>query len=482
MNDIGQRYPAPELGGVVLDHLGEGVIVYDAALRYVVFNSFMERLTGTRSEEVLGRFAPEVFPFLRTLGMEAAMRRALSGEEVTLPEVMVRMPRTNREIWELPRYKPQRDGSGRIVGVLALVTDVTERKQTEAELRAAMVELAELRGGERVQPVHAPVHAGVQVRPIIGESAQVQEALRQVQLVAPTEATVLISGETGTGKELFARAVHELSQRRSRPLIKVNCAAISANLVESELFGHVRGAFTGAVQARAGRFELADQGTIFLDEVGELPLEIQAKLLRFLQEHEFEAVGSSTTRYSDVRVIGATNRNLEQAVAAGRFREDLYYRLNVFPIALPPLRERRTDVPLLVRTHLAELAVRLRRPVQELTAQSMDYLLAHDWPGNVRELHNVLERAAIASSGPVLEIPPLSQARHLPPGPTPRSERLMDVERMHIQSVLARSHGVIEGPDGAARLLGLQPSTLRSRMVKLGIVRQRGGSATKYRG
>lgn len=315
---------------------------------------------------------------------------------------------------------------------------------------------------------------------IIGASPSLLAALRQVELVAPTGSTVLIAGETGSGKELFARAVHSRSGRSRRPFVKVNCGAIAPGLVESELFGHVKGAFTGAVDKRIGRFELADGGTILLDEISELPLDAQVKLLRVLQEHEFEPVGSSRTIRADVRVIAATNRDLDRAVAEGRFRDDLLYRLNVFPIRVPPLRERPSDIDVLVPFFIAGLARKLRKPVKGFDEQSMRRLREYTWPGNVRELQNVVERSAILSPGPILELDGTLPAStfaartHVPALPSGSfvargADKLEDIERAHIFAVLRRTAGVVSGPRGAATILGLRPNTLRSRMKRLGI-------------
>jgi formate hydrogenlyase transcriptional activator len=319
---------------------------------------------------------------------------------------------------------------------------------------------------------------------IVGNSPALLKVLRDVEQVAPTDSTVLISGETGTGKELVARAIHNRSTRSSRALVIVNCSAISAGLVESELFGHVKGAFTGALDRRIGRFELANGGTIFLDEIGELSLDTQVKLLRVLQEREFEPVGSSRTLSVDVRVIAATNRNLRDAVEAGRFRGDLFYRLNVFPIELPPLRERRSDIPKLVAFVLSRISKRLGKKIEGVSRESMEHLLNYPWPGNVRELQNVIERAGIVSTEPILQLdrdlipvtgakaPENQNMEALVSSRTASSSELPtlnQVERNHILAALQRAGGKIEGMNGAARILDLHPNTLRHRLQKLGI-------------
>lgn len=323
---------------------------------------------------------------------------------------------------------------------------------------------------------------------IVGNSPTLLEVLRRVDQVAPTDSSVLIYGETGTGKELIARAIHDRSTRKKRPLVKVNCSAISAGLVESELFGHVKGAFTGAFERRIGRFELADGGTIFLDEVGELPLETQVKLLRVLQEREFEPVGSNRSVRVDVRIIAATNRNLEDSIKAGSFRSDLYYRLNVFPLEVPPLRDRRSDIPQLAMFFLSRYARNLGKKMEGISVSATESLKNYLWPGNVRELQNVIERALILSRGPLLELDSdlasLPAPEVLPAAPSreavdarnswPSSSTLPtleEVERAHISAVLQQTRGVIEGTKGAAKTLGMHPNTLRHRMEKLGIKR-----------
>jgi formate hydrogenlyase transcriptional activator len=307
---------------------------------------------------------------------------------------------------------------------------------------------------------------------LIGASPALKEVVRQVEVVAPTDATVLLQGETGAGKECFARAVHQLSARRDRPFIAVNCAAIPAALLESELFGHERGAFTGALTQRRGRFELAHRGTLFLDEIGDLPLEVQPKPLRVLQEQEFERVGGIHTQRVDVRLVVATNRDLAQMVAAGQFRADLYYRLNVFPITVPPLRQRPEDIPLLVGHFMRRYARQLGKRIDTIPAETQAALTSYHWPGNVRELQNVIERAVILSAGPVLRLAWDALPQRGPDTGAPgRVRTLEEVEREHILSVLQDAKWVVGGPQGAAARLGLRRTTLLYRMERLGISR-----------
>jgi transcriptional regulator with GAF, ATPase, and Fis domain len=311
---------------------------------------------------------------------------------------------------------------------------------------------------------------------MVGGSSGLREVLHKIEQVAETHATVLILGETGTGKEPVAHAVHDLSPRRDRPLVKVNCAALPSALVESEFFGHEKGAFTGALAKKMGRFALADGGTIFLDEIGDLPLELQAKLLRVLQEGEFDPVGSTKSVKVDVRVIAATNRNLQEAVSTGDFRSDLYYRLNVFPITIPPLRERKEDIPALVELFVAKFNRSMGKDVSVISQQVMDTLQAYEWPGNIRELQNVVERAVILSEGQALRLEGALEGVGAAGEVPTVGESLVDVERAHIQGVLEKCSWKVAGKKGAAARLGLNPSTLRSRIEKLGIRKPNGGS------
>jgi formate hydrogenlyase transcriptional activator len=305
---------------------------------------------------------------------------------------------------------------------------------------------------------------------IIGESARLKQALQQVEIVAPTDSTVLILGETGTGKELLARAIHNLSRRRGRTFMKINCAAIPTGLLESELFGHERGAFTGAIAQKIGRFEAADQGTLFLDEVGDIPLELQSKLLRVLQEQEFERLGSTKTLRVNVRLVAATHRDLEKMVAEKLFRNDLYYRLHVFPLSVPPLRERAEDIPMLVRYFTQKFARQMNRQIDTIPRDVLDTLSRYAWPGNIRELENLIERAVILSQGSELRVP-LDEARASATASGPAPATLEAAEREHIMRALNETGWVIAGPRGAAGRLGMKRTTLQSKMQKLGISR-----------
>jgi len=386
---------------------------------------------------------------------------------------------------------------GESLGVLALfdrgVLDTDALEWLRVFAAYAAVSIANARAFEESEVVRARIEeenlylreeatAALGMGDFVGQSPGLQKVLRQVQLVAPTDASVLITGESGTGKELVARAIHERSARKGRALIKVNCSAVPDSLFESEFFGHVKGAFTGAVNDRPGRFELADDGTLFLDEIGEVPIAMQTKLLRVLQEREFERVGDTRTRNVDVRIIAATNRDLKREVEAGRFRQDLFYRLSVFPVEIPPLRERREDIPRLVEHFVTQSAQRLNRPVPRVTQAGLSQLTAHDWPGNVRELQNVVERAVILSQGGPLRfyLDPSTSARSDKRSPAPHTpspprlltrEELKQLEGESIMHALKQTGGKIFGPDGAAQLLGLKPTTLASRIKKLGITR-----------
>ncbi len=362
--------------------------------------------------------------------------------------------------------------------------EILARKQTEEQLRQALVELRQLKDKLHAENryLQDEIDRHHNFGEIIGVSSARKELIEAIETVASTDVNVLVTGETGTGKELVARAIHAQSNRKGKPLIKVNCASIPRELFESEFFGHVRGAFTGAIKDRAGRFQLADGGTLFLDELGEIPMELQSKLLRILQEGEYERIGDERTRTVDVRVIAATNRDLVEEKKAGRFREDLYYRLNVFPIQVAPLRQRTDDIPLLATHFLNLAAAKMRRPAYSLTQDNLTELQRYDWPGNIRELQNIMERAMLTVRSGVYHFDLISKrdAPNVKPAPTSphqttdHSTILTDTEmssreRQNIIAALKKTLGRIEGKEGAATLLGMKPSTLRSRLKKMGL-------------
>ena len=351
-----------------------------------------------------------------------------------------------------------------------LLAQVANQVAIAVENALAFQEIAELKNklAEEKLYLEEEIRIDHNFEEIVGESTALKRVLSQAETVAPTDSAVLIQGETGTGKELVARAIHNLSRRRYRTFVKVNCAAIPIGLLESELFGHERGAFTGAIVQKVGRFELAHQGTLFLDEVGDIPLELQPKLLRVLQEKEFERLGGTRTIRIDVRVVAATNRDLAKMVAEGQFRSDLFYRLNVFPISMPPLRERPEDIPLLVRYFAQRFSRRNDKPIETIPSEDMEELTRYHWPGNARELENLIERAVILARGPVLRIPP-GELTVEPETPSPLPSTLAAAEREHILRALRETNWVIGGPTGAAARLGLRRTTLQSRIKKLGI-------------
>ncbi|RIK72089.1 Fis family transcriptional regulator [candidate division KSB1 bacterium] len=351
----------------------------------------------------------------------------------------------------------------------ALEKEIAARKQSEASLQQAFTEIAQLQEQLQAENIYLKEEIKLEhnYEEIIGESEALKYVLHKVEQVASGDTTVLLLGETGVGKELFARAIHSLSPYRERPLVKVNCAALPSHLIESELFGHEKGAFTGAVEKQIGRFELAEGATIFLDEIGELPLELQPKLLRVLQDGEFERLGNPKTLKVKTRVIAATNRDLDEEIRLGRFRKDLFYRLNVYPITVPALRERRQDIPLFVQAFVQRFNKKLGKALDTVPQKTMQALLQYEWPGNVRELQNVIERAVVTATDATLriELPMPSGAKNA------GAKTLEEVEREHILKTLEATQWKVEGVEGTAARLGLNPSTLRSRMNKLGIRR-----------
>jgi PAS domain S-box-containing protein len=435
----------------VLSRISDAFVALDLEGRYTYANERAVALAGRPREELIGRTPWELFEVVGPPLRQAHRQAIESGNAVTI-EMASRTPGK----WYEARVYPSP------TGVSIFFEDISDRKREKDQLRSDRDYLRQELGGDAFAEV-------------IGADNGLRRLMDSVAMVAATNTNVLVTGETGTGKELIARAIHEGSPRRERLLVKVNCAAISAGLVESELFGHERGAFTGAVQRRKGRFELANGGTLFLDEVGELPLETQVKLLRVLQEREFERVGGTETIRVDVRVVAATNRDLPEMVARGRFREDLYYRLAVFPVALPPLRERAGDIPLLVQSFVRRFARQSGRRIDAVSPEAMRRLCAYHWPGNVRELQNVIERAVVLSRHPILDVsalPTLPDPSDVTPSPVaPGPATIDDVQRGYAAKVLAETSWVIEGERGAARKLGLHPNTLRSRLKRWGLSR-----------
>ena len=401
------------------------------------------------------------------------------GEEYYYDEFRV-VRRDGSVLWVSSKGRPFSSNSGRPERMIGVNIDITERKLAEEALKSALDEVRLLKDRLHEENIYLQeeIRVATDFGEIIGDSAALRKVLRQAEQVASTDTTVLILGETGTGKELLAHAIHNHSRRQKRPLVKVNCAALPAPLIENELFGHEKGAFTGADSRRMGRFALADGGSIFLDEVGELPLDLQTKLLRVLEEGEFELVGGSRTVSVDVRIIAATNRDLSKAVANGTFRSDLYYRLSIFPITMPPLRERREDIRMLVAHLVKQLSGKIGKKIESIPQSVISVLQNYDWPGNVRELKNVIERAVIISQGSKLQLietfDPLTsktESADLSLDPAVENETLEQSEYRLILSTLKKVHWRVEGPGGAADLLGVHSSTLRSRMKKLGISR-----------
>jgi PAS domain S-box-containing protein len=468
---------------LILRAAGEGIFGVNAEGRTTFVNPAAETMLGWETGELIGRDMHACVHHHRPDGthyphQECPIYAAFRDGAVHHVENEMFFRKDGSGFWVEYTSTPIRD-RGRLVGAVIIFRDVSERHAADERLRAALAEVDTLR--ERLQRENAYLQEEMALernhRGVVGRSGAIQKILSQVELVARTDAAVLVTGESGTGKELIAGAIHEASERNARPLIRVNCAAIPRELFESEFFGHVRGAFTGALRDRIGRFELADGGTLFLDEVGEIPLELQGKLLRVLQEGQFERVGEERTRHVDVRIIAATNKDLRREVREGRFREDLYFRLDVFPIVSVPLRERVEDIPLLALHFLAGAQRKLKVEGLALSEGDVARLCAYGWPGNVRELQNVIERAAIlARNGRLFVDLPRDRGQALaqqPPspatGPIMTETQRRDRDRIAIIAALDASGGKISGPGGAAEILGLRPTTLSSRIRALEI-------------
>ena len=457
----------------ILESMSEGVYGLDANGKATFVNTAAETLTGWGAQDLIGKSIHQFHHHSYADGHHYPQ------EECPIYQCLI----DGRSRFNESEVFWRKDGSsfpvdysatpilegGKITGAVVVFKDIRERKLAQENLNQALQQVQRLK--ERLQAENTYLKEEIQTEflgEIVGQSSSIMALQQQIAMVAPTDACALIQGENGTGKELVARALHRQSARSDRPMVKLNCGAIPEGLVDSELFGHEKGAFTGAVAQRIGRFELADGGTLFLDEVSELSLEAQVKLLRVLQEKEFERVGGNQTIKVDVRVIAASNIDLQQCVSQGRFRMDLYYRLKVFPLAVNPLRERKSDIPLLANMFAQQACKKLGKTFNGITTQSLKWLSEYNWPGNVRELQNRVEHAAILHDGNMLHIPNVDG--HIPqdaPSSVPVS--LQAAERQHIQQALAHCQGIIAGDQGAARLLEVPPSTLRSRMKKLGL-------------
>lgn len=442
--------------------------------RFIRANQAAMKVLGIKPEEVEGTFGKTLVAGDKETQsrLRAAFEAADQGKESDAVQLELRRKDNGSPVWVQRWSKPTADGKS----TRTMMVDITDRVLMEREQARLQAQNDYLL--EEIRSAH-------NFGDLIGTSPGLRKVAQQIQLVAPTHTAVLVTGESGTGKELVARAIHENSQRKGRALIIVNCGAVPDNLFESEFFGYTRGAFTGAVREKPGRFELADGGTLFLDEIGEIPLPMQAKLLRVLQEQEIERIGDTRTRKINVRIIAATNRNLEHEVEAGRFRQDLFYRLSVFPIEMPPLRERREDIAPLVLHFVKQMGRRLNRPVPRITQATLSQLEAHDWPGNVRELQNAVERALILSQrGPLqFDLPDFRKSHSstalqpVPPaGVLLTRDELKRREHESIAAALKQTGGKIFGVEGAAALLGMKPTTLASRIKALGLNRKSGAS------
>lgn len=443
--------------------------IVDSNRRCTYLNKRWLDFTGRTMEEELGEgWMQGIHPD----DYEGCLENYVSSFEQRRPvELEYRVRRKDGEYrWVYYTGIPRFSADGTFLGYIGSAIDITERKESEVALQTAHEELHQLKNQLEAENISLQQELQLDDKfgEIVGQSDAIKYVLFKISQVAPTDSTVLITGETGTGKELAARAIHGTSSRKDRPLIKVNCGALSPTLIESELFGHEKGAFTGAVGRKQGRFELANGGTIFLDEIGELPTELQVKLLRVIQESEFERLGGSKTIKVDVRIIAATNRNLKLEVEQGTFREDLWYRLNVYPITMPPLRQRKDDIPPLVEHFVNTYARKFGKTISSVSPRTMHSLQDHSWPGNIRELANVIERAVIHSQGSVLQV----VDRFEMVAEAASTQTLEEVERDYIIRTLENTGWRIEGKYGAARILGLNPSTLRTRMLKLGIQRR----------
>ncbi|NOX84909.1 MAG: PAS domain S-box protein [Chlorobi bacterium] len=463
------KKPLKELlnGETILQAMPEFAYVFNKQNQLLMWNRNLESVLGYTKEEL---FKKDVYDFMeensREKNNEAINKIFTDKEEQILEQNILTKSGKKIPVIDIANYVVI-DGEEYLVG---MAIDISKLKESDKKLRQAIAELQDLK--DQLQNENIYLRKEIESRQgfeeIIGNSEPLMHSLYRVEQVAETDTTVLLEGETGTGKELFAHAIHKRSKRKDRPFVKVNCASLPASLIESELFGHEKGAFTGAIQKQIGRFELAHRGTIFLDEIGELPLDLQSKLLHVLQSGEFERIGNPKTIKVDVRVIAATNRNLEDQIRKKRFRKDLYYRLNVYPITIAPLRDRISDIPLLTEHFVKKFNLQMDKNINKIPAKTIKQLQKYSWPGNIRELENIIERAVIISSGSSLSVEPILEPRFEEPD---KFLPLAEYERQYIIRVLEKTYWRVEGPEGAARILDMHPETLRSRMRKLEIKR-----------
>jgi len=451
----------------ILKAMPEFAYVFNKHNELVLWNKNLESLLGYSPDEL---YRKNVYDFMeksvKDINTEVISKLFRDKEEQSLEQNILTKSGKKIPVIDTANYVLI-DGEEYMVG---MAIDISKLRETEEKLRLVITELQDLK--DKLQSENIYLRKEIESRhgfeKIIGDSEPLMHSLFRVEQVAETDTTVLLEGETGTGKELFAHAIHKRSKRKDKPFVKVNCASLPASLIESELFGHEKGAFTGAIQKQIGRFELADQGTIFLDEIGELPFDLQAKLLHVLQSGEFERIGNPKTVKVDVRVIAATNRNLEDQIRKKRFRKDLYYRLNVYPITIAPLRDRISDIPLLAEHFVKQFNRQMDKNIKKIPVKTIKQLQKYSWPGNIRELENIIERTVIISHGSSLSVDPILEPRF---EETDKLLPLAEYERRYIIKVLEKTYWRVEGPEGAARILDMHPETLRSRMRKLEIKR-----------
>ncbi len=453
----------------LVETMNEGLGIMDEKGVWKYVNEKWCEMTGYSREDIIGRSVHEMLDEEGRKVFEEQMVRRLKGERQ--PYEIVGARKDGSKIFVRVSPRPILDESGQFRGSFAVFTDITELKKTEESLRKALSEIQILKDRLETENIYfrSADKMKHQFSNMVGQSNAFKYVVYRAEQVAPTNATVLVTGETGTGKELIAAAIHQMSPRKERPLVIVNCAALPANLIENELFGREKGAFTGADARQLGRFDIANGSTVCLDEIGELPMDVQAKLLRVIQHGEFERLGSSKTVRVDVRIVATTNRNLEEEVRNGRFRADLFYRLNIFPITVPPLRQRKDDIPLLVDAFVERFSKGIGKRFTTIQKETLRALQEYNWPGNIRELENVIERAVILCPGPVLYL--AEKLENVAYAPSPGLRTLEETERDQILKTLSETRWRINGKNGAAEILGLHPSTLRAKMQKLGIRR-----------